>query len=116
MSASGYFTVESSYHVLVANRQSLGATLEDEITHKTAGSILNEETLLLGIRSGGQLENNVLQRSSLSGGPVNTGHKQRGACGSKIDDKVVDLAPKHIGGKPGLGSSGLVLYGGLEQE
>ena len=96
-------------YILIADGQSLGTAMEDQIADETTRAILDEETLVLRPWGSGHLEDDILERGGLPGRPVNSSNQGRRVGIGDIDNEVVDLAPENVGGSPAFYATCLVL-------
>lgn len=83
--------------LLIAEEGSVFATVECQVGHEAARTIVHEDSLLcIGSSSiGTHVEDNVLERSSLGNLPVNTGSDSN-RHRSGVDDEVADLAKEVV--------------------
>jgi hypothetical protein len=83
--------------LLVAKESSIFTTIKGQISHKSTGAVVHEDTNLRvgGSSIGSHVEDDILERSGLSNLPMNTGPSSKWHC-SQVENKVSDLTEEVV--------------------
>ena len=84
--------------LLIPERCTGKSTVKHEVAHKTAGTLFDEEALVLCPLHGTQAKRQILQACRLTCGPVDTVETFVSRHRSRIKDQILNLPVENVGG------------------